>query len=288
MILLDGQRAAGHLKQKLLDRRTLLKAQDITPGLAVICVGNHPASRVYIERKKKIAADFSFDFKEFFLPENTSSSALQEVICSLNSCLQTHGILLQLPLPAHLPPAPFLAAIHPDKDVDGLSIVNLGKLFSGQKDGFVPCTPLGCLHLVQHFGFSLARKRAVVVGRSILVGRPLGALLLQQDATVTWAHAQTQHLETVTQEADFLFVAAGVPGLIQKKHVKKGACVVDVGITWVENAAGKNLQGDVDFKSVQPVAGAISPVPGGVGPMTVMALMHNTLKAAFHAHALPF
>lgn len=256
-----------------------MAAQDEKPTLAVVLVGDNPASHVYVEHKKKACAHVGVTSKSIFLPEATSQEALHDILKSLNHDHAITGILLQLPLPSHLDQDQAIDHIAPRKDVDGLHPENLGLLFA-RSPRFIPCTPKGCMHILTRLmdrdHDTLKGKHVVVVGRSILVGRPMSALLLRHHATVTVAHRYTENLHEITKHADILVVAAGVPGLITEQHVKRGAIVLDIGITRVE----EKLKGDVDFDAVAPLCRYITPVPGGVGPMTVACLMENVVEAA--------
>lgn len=285
-LLLEGKPVAEAWHSDLLAAsQKFTRTQGRRPGLAVIAVGEDPASLIYIGRKREKAKDLGIFFEEHSLEGFCAFKTLKEKIERLNENPLIDGIILQLPIPPSLEVAPLLALIAPTKDVDGLHPLNRGMLYSQSQEGFVPCTPLGCLYLLKAYGFSLSGKEVVVVGRSLLVGRPLAALCLRENATVTIAHSQTKDLPLITQRADFLFVALGQPDFIRSFHVKKGAVVLDIGINRDEENI---LTGDVNFQEVVAVASALSPVPGGVGPLTVMGLMHNTLKAAFDQCALPF
>ena len=210
------------------------------------------------------------------LPENTSEEELLEQIHTLNERKEIHGILVQLPLPKHINEDKVIAAISPDKDVDGFSPVSVGKMMLGQ-DTFLPCTPFGVMKLLEYSGIEIAGKHAVVVGRSHIVGKPMGQLLLQKDATVTYTHSKTKDLPSITKQADILIAAVGRPNFITREHVKEGAVVIDVGINRVEN---NKLVGDVNYEEVEPISSYITPVPGGVGPMTITMLLYNTVKSA--------
>ncbi|MGL5784469.1 MAG: bifunctional 5,10-methylenetetrahydrofolate dehydrogenase/5,10-methenyltetrahydrofolate cyclohydrolase [Alphaproteobacteria bacterium] len=285
--ILDGRKVAETLSENL--SKSVAQFKEISgrsPCLTALRVGEHPPSLIYLKRKREAAERLGIRFQEKTFPETVSLSSLQTVLMDLNAAPDVDGIILQLPLPSHLDPSLLLCCIHPQKDVDGLHPLNQGFLLTYSFEGIIPCTPLACLKLIQAFGFNVKGKRCVVIGRSALVGKPLGVLLLNHHATVTFCHSQTLDLETVTREADFLFVAMGKPGFIQASHVKTGACVVDVGIHRLPSQSGDTLQGDVCFESVSQVAGALSPVPGGVGPLTVFSLMENTLKAAYRTCGL--
>lgn len=247
----------------------------IIPKLSIILVGNHPASEIYVEKKQAFAQSLGIETELFHLEENTSEEECLNLIHKLNEGVDVYGILLQLPLPKHLNSNTLIQAISPAKDVDGLHALNAGNLVQNNP-GLYPCTPQGCMHLIHTWKKDLTGLTAVVVGRSHLVGRPLATLLTNENATVIQAHSHTKNLKDLTRLADILVVAVGKPGFITKEFVKEGACVIDVGIS--KNTKGETV-GDVDFKSVTPVAGAISPVPGGVGPMTVTFLMVNLVKS---------
>ena len=283
--LLDGLAVSLNLKKILQQRAEDLREQNnITPGLAVVRVGDDPASEVYVQHKRRVAQDLGFLFQEHAFPSSVSYADLLLCLGSLEQNPAIHGIIVQLPLPEGWVPSTLLHHIPPSKDVDGLHPLNRGILFSDEEPLFVPCTPWGCLFLLDTYGLSLQGKEAVVVGRSLLVGRPLVALLIRRGATVTLAHSQTPNLAAVTRRADFLFVATGSPHLIGPDHVKEGVVIVDVGIS----RQGDHLVGDVDFDAVRSQVAAITPVPGGVGPLTVMGLMHNTLLAAYRSEGMAF
>ena len=274
--LIDGKSLAASLRAAQKSAVESLAARGVRPGLAAILAGNDPASRVYVRNKARACEETGVRSEVHEFPENVSESALLERLALLNADRRVHGILVQLPLPAHLDTARILAAVSPDKDVDGFHAVNLGALLQG-RPGFVPGTPAGVMRLLEHAGVPLAGKQATIVGRSTIVGKPLALLLLQKDATVTICHSRTRDLAAVTVQADILVAAVGRAKLITAEMVKPGACVIDVGINRM--ADGK-LAGDVDFAAVKEVAGSITPVPGGVGPMTVAMLIANTVRAA--------
>ncbi len=253
-----------------------LAARGVRPGLAAVLAGNDPASRVYVRNKARSCEQTGLHSETHEFPEDVSEAALLERVAQLNADPRVHGILVQLPLPRHLDAAPVLAAVSPAKDVDGFHAMNLGALLQG-RPGFVPGTPAGVMRLLEHAGVALAGRNATIVGRSTIVGKPLALLLLQKDATVTICHSKTKNLAAVTRQADVLIAAAGRAKLITAGMVKAGACVIDVGINRL--ADGK-LAGDVEFESVSAVAGSITPVPGGVGPMTIAMLIVNTVRAA--------
>ncbi len=276
--ILDGKVMSETLRAEIAVRVEALKARGITPGLAVILVGEDPASQIYV-RNKGIACEkagmYSLTIR---LPEDTDQAALESRIRELNEDARIHGILVQLPLPAHLDEAAALAAITPEKDVDGFHIQNAGRLLNGLP-GVVACTPKGALAMIRRTGIDLRGKEAVVVGRSNIVGKPMAMLLLQQDCTVTMCHSRTRDLAAHTRRADILVAAVGKARFITADMVKSGAVVIDVGINRVD---GK-VVGDVDYDAVKDVAGWITPVPGGVGRMTIAMLLENTVEAAERA-----
>lgn len=273
--LLDGKTMSNELREKLALRVENLKARGVTPGLAVILVGEDPASQIYVKNKGLGCVQVGMHSVTIRMPETTTQQELETQIDQLNSDAAIHGILVQLPLPAGLDEAAALARIAPEKDVDGFHVVNAGKLFTGQK-GVVACTPKGAMEMIRRTGIDLSGKEAVVVGRSNIVGKPMAMLLLQQNATVTMCHSRTQHLAEHTRRADVLVAAVGKPRFITADMVKPGAIVIDVGINRVD---GK-VVGDVDFDAVKEVASWITPVPGGVGRMTITMLLENTIEAA--------
>jgi methylenetetrahydrofolate dehydrogenase (NADP+)/methenyltetrahydrofolate cyclohydrolase len=285
-ILLNGKKIAAKLQAQIKETLQEIKLSNLgMPRLAVILVGENPASLIYVSRKRKAAEEIGFFTELYQYPSHVLKEVLLEKIQELNNSDQVHGILLQLPLPLPLDSFEILSAISPLKDVDGLHFSNMGKLMIGRPH-FSPCTPLGCLHLIKTWNQELHGKNVVVVGRSILVGRPLALMLLEEGCTVTIAHRQTDDLAHHCLQADILIAATGSPGLIRGSWVKPGACVIDVGITRIETKQGYQLVGDVVFKEVEPIASAITPVPGGVGPMTVAYLLSNVLKAYCLAHNL--
>ena len=275
--ILDGKALAEKIYAALKQRIQALQPQiGRAPGLAVLMVGDNPASAAYVRNKERACAKVGIaSFGQHF-PANTSLAQLEKVIQALNQDDRVDGILVQLPLPDHLDSVALLHQIDPDKDADGLHPVNLGRLVRGEP-GLRSCTPAGVMRLLQEYEIALKGKQVVVVGRSILVGKPLALMLLEADATVTIAHSRSQNLPAITKSADILISAVGRPGLITDVMVKPNAVVVDVGINRVEDDKGSRLVGDVDFKSVQSIAQFITPVPGGVGPMTVAMLMQNTV-----------
>lgn len=273
--LIDGKAIAQEFRQEIKKRTAALKRAGYTPGLAVVLVGNNPASQIYVKYKEEACQETGIYSEVTRLPESVSEQEVLEVIRQLNKRQDINGILVQLPLPPQIREEMIIQAIDPVKDVDGFHPLNIGNLLIG-RPRVIPCTPYGCLHLIKKTGFPLAGSRAVVVGRSNIVGKPMAALLLHEHATVTICHSRTRNLTEVVREADILVVAAGRPGLITGEMVKPGAVVLDVGMNRL--AAGK-LAGDVDFSSASRIAGWITPVPGGVGPMTIAMLLHNTLEA---------
>jgi len=278
---IDGKAFAAKLLLEIRDEVAVLKAaHGVQPGLAVVLVGEDPASQVYVRNKAKqtvLAGMQSFEHK---LPADISQADLLGLVMGLNEDPAVHGILVQLPLPAHLDADAVIACIDPDKDVDGLHVVNAGRLAAGLP-GLVPCTPLGCLLLLQDILPSMSGLEAVVVGRSNLVGKPIAQLLLRQNCTVTMAHSRTRNLPEVCRRADILVAAVGKVEMIKGDWIKPGATVIDVGINRVETAEGKSkLLGDVAFAEAQGIAAHITPVPGGVGPMTIACLLRNTVTAA--------
>ncbi|WNJ90973.1 bifunctional methylenetetrahydrofolate dehydrogenase/methenyltetrahydrofolate cyclohydrolase FolD [Bosea sp. 685] len=274
--IIDGKAAAAALRAEIGREVTAIKAErGLVPGLHVVLVGEDPASRVYVASKEKLAAEIGMNSVAHRLPTETSEAELLAKIASLNADDAVDGILVQLPLPKHIDTGTIIDAIDPAKDVDGLHPINAGKL-AGGKNGLVPCTPLGCMLLLRQVLPTLAGLEAVVIGRSELVGRPVAQLLLQADCTVTIAHSRTRDLAAVVRRADIVVAAVGRPHFVRGDWIKPGATVIDVGINRTPD--GK-LVGDVDFAEAISVAGAITPVPGGVGPMTIACLLRNTLTA---------
>jgi methylenetetrahydrofolate dehydrogenase (NADP+)/methenyltetrahydrofolate cyclohydrolase len=283
--LIDGRAVAERLRERVAARTAELARHGVIPGLAVVLVGEDPASQVYVGSKTKQAAAAGLKHFDHRLPATTGTSELIALVDQLNAREDVHGILVQLPLPAGVDSAAVLASIDPAKDVDGFHAVNAGRLALGQ-DATVPCTPLGCLILIREVTRDLAGKRAVVVGRSNIVGKPMAQLLLQNDCTVTIAHSRTRDLPQLCREAEILVAAIGRPKAIAGDWVRPGAIVIDVGINRTTTADGKNkLVGDVDFEAALSHAGAITPVPGGVGPMTIACLLMNTVNAAIRSRA---
>ena len=288
MKILDGKILAAEVIAKVKAATSELKEKSGTiPGLAVVIVGDDPASKVYVASKGRMANECGLNSYQHALPEDTSERELLALIASLNANENVHGILVQLPLPEHLNEHTIIQSIDPAKDVDGLHEINMGRIAAGRlEEAFVPCTPAGCMLMVEKVhGKDLSGLNAVVIGRSILVGKPVAALLLGTNATVTIAHSRTANLPEICSYANIVIAAVGRPEMVRADWVMKGATVIDVGINRVpapERGEGRTrLVGDVDFAEVEPIAGAISPVPGGVGPMTIAMLMANTLRAAY-------
>ena len=276
-IIIDGNKIAQDIRQAVREETLVLtRRTGIVPGLAVVLAGDDPASKVYVGRKAKACAEAGFLSREYKLSADVGEEELLALIRELNNDRQIHGILVQLPLPKHIATDKIIAAIDPNKDVDGFHPANVGRLVTGSPL-FVPCTPRGIMELIARTGISLSGKDAVVIGRSNIVGKPMALLLLAQNATVTMCHSKTKDLPAVASRADVLIAAIGKPRMITADMVKEGAVVIDVGVNRLEN--GK-LAGDVAFDEVAPKTSAITPVPGGVGPMTIAMLMKNTLDAA--------
>lgn len=274
--ILDGKALAQRIRERIkAETQRLQRERGITPGLAVILVGEDPASDTYVRNKEKAAQEVGFHSEVYRLPTATPAEELHALVDRLNADPAIHGILIQHPLPKHLDERAAFSRISPDKDVDGFHAVSAGRLLLGER-GFVPCTPRGVMEMLHDAGISPAGKKAVVVGRSNIVGKPMALLLLREDATVTVAHSRTPDLPAETRKADILVAAVGRPEMITADHVKDGAVVIDVGINRVE----KGLVGDVAFEEVAKKAGFITPVPGGVGPMTIAMLLQNTLDGA--------
>jgi methylenetetrahydrofolate dehydrogenase (NADP+)/methenyltetrahydrofolate cyclohydrolase len=287
--IIDGKAFAATLRKQVADGVAVVKeTHGLIPGLAVVLVGNDPASTVYVNSKKKACAEAGIASFETLFPADATQQQLLDEIDRLNTDDAVHGILVQLPLPKHIDEQAIINAIDPAKDVDGFHILNAGKLAVGQ-DGLVPCTPLGCLLLLKHHLGSLAGKHAVVLGRSNIVGKPMAQLLLRESCTVTICHSKTEFLVQETRRGDILVAAIGKPEFVKGEWIKPGATVIDVGINRVPAEDGKTrLVGDVDFKGASAVASAITPVPGGVGPMTIACLLRNTLQAACAIAKVPF
>ncbi|RDB34716.1 bifunctional methylenetetrahydrofolate dehydrogenase/methenyltetrahydrofolate cyclohydrolase FolD [Exiguobacterium sp. RIT594] len=274
-VVIDGKQVAQSYRLKLKEEVARLKEQRIQPKLTVILIGEDPASQSYVRGKEKAAQEIGMESDLIRLPEETGESELLHLIERLNADASVHGILVQLPLPKHIDESKVIFAISPEKDVDGFHPVSVGKMMIGEPT-FLPCTPNGILHLVKEMNVPIAGRHVVVVGRSQIVGKPVGMLFLNESATVTYCHSKTADLGAMTRQADILIVAVGVPKLITADMVKPDAVVIDVGVNRVD---GK-LVGDVEFEAVKEVASMITPVPGGVGPMTITMLLHNTIEAA--------
>ena len=287
---IDGKAFAATVRAKVAAHVTRLKAEGITPGLAVVLVGEDPASEVYVRNKGKQTLEVGMNSYEHKLPADTPEADVLALIERLNNDPAVHGILCQLPVPDHIDDAKVINAIAPEKDVDGFHISNVGLLATGQKS-MVPCTPLGCLMMLRDRHGSLSGMNAVVVGRSNIVGKPMAALLLKDSCTVTIAHSRTKDIEAVCKQADIVVAAVGRAEMVNADWIKPGATVIDVGINRIaapERGEGKmRLVGDVDYASAAEVAGAITPVPGGVGPMTIACLLANTVTACSRMNGLP-
>jgi methylenetetrahydrofolate dehydrogenase (NADP+)/methenyltetrahydrofolate cyclohydrolase len=275
--IINGKEVAAKMRQEISQKAAiLLQKQGIKPNLVVIIVGNNPASLSYVHSKEKAAIECGFDSSLIQMQDDISEDALLAEIIRLNNDKNVHGILVQLPLPKHISTEKVIETISPAKDVDGFHPINSGRLMNGQR-GMIPCTPKGCMILLKTVCPNLSGKNALVIGRSNIVGKPMAQLLLQANCTVTIAHSKTNDLETIAKSMDIIIAAIGIPLFLGKKHVREGAIIIDVGINRLES--GK-LVGDVNFDEVKDIAGAITPVPGGVGPMTIACLLENTLEAA--------
>ena len=283
-VLIDGKEVAARVREGLLEEIAALKAQGHTPGLAVVLVGNDPASQVYVGSKVKACAELGLYSQKWELPAETSQDELVKLIHQLNADDRIHGILVQSPPPSHIDEEAVILNIDPRKDVDGFHPANVAKLVLEDEEGFVPCTPLGCMELLKAYGIETAGKHAVVIGRSMIVGKPMANLLVARkaNATVTIAHSRTKDLPGLCRTADIIVAAVGRPEMVNADYVKEGAVVLDVGINRIADASrprGYRIVGDVDFASVVNKCSYITPVPGGVGPMTIAMLMANTVKA---------
>ena len=284
---IDGAAIAAKVLEETKSRAGGLASRGIRPGLAVVLVGDDPASRAYVRSKDRRAAELGFHSVKKELPASTTQAELLAIVEELNRDPEIHGILVQSPPPPHIDEAEIVRAIDPRKDVDGFHPVNVAKLAMDDPTGFVPCTPLGCIRLLAEAGVETSGRRAVVVGRSMIVGKPMALLLMRKgaggDATVTVAHSRTRDLPAVVREADIVIAAIGRPHFLGSEHIADGTAVIDVGINRVEDAAnakGYRLVGDVDYDAVAERCSAITPVPGGVGPMTIAMLLSNTVTAA--------
>ncbi len=290
--IIDGKKIAAEIREELKLEIEALQKKKITPGLAVVLVGGDPASQIYVRNKRRTCDELGIASFAYDLPENCTERRLLNLIAKLNADPKVNGILVQSPVPKQIDEQKVLNAIDPDKDVDGFHPVNTGKLLNGEPC-FVACTPAGCQEMLVRSGYDPAGKHVVVVGRSNIVGKPIAALLVQKaagaNATVTICHSRTKKLATITQQADILVAAIGAPEFIKSRMVKEGVVVIDVGMNRIADdtrKSGYRLAGDVDFKGVSKKARAITPVPGGVGPMTITMLMKNTVRAARLQHGL--
>ena len=279
--IIDGKLVSSEIREKIKKFGGQLKSKTgRVPGLAVVLVGENPASRVYVKNKIEKTVEVGFNSIEHKLDEKVSESELIDLVDKLNNDLNVQGILVQLPLPEHIDSDKILDRIKPEKDVDGFHANNVGKLWSGL-ESLVPCTPLGCSILIKQISKDLSGKHAVIVGRSNIVGKPMAALLLGMNATVTVCHSKTKDLESVCRDADIVVAAVGIPEMIKSNWIKKGAIIIDVGINRVERDEKKILVGDVDYEDCLEKCSLITPVPGGVGPMTIACLLLNTLLASY-------
>ncbi|WP_067866877.1 bifunctional methylenetetrahydrofolate dehydrogenase/methenyltetrahydrofolate cyclohydrolase FolD [Neptuniibacter marinus] len=279
-VLINGKLISQQVIDKTAEEVTAFDERfGLAPGLAVVLVGEDPASQVYVRNKVKRAEEVGIRSLEYKLPADSSQAMLNDLIQTLNADPSVHGILVQLPLPNHLNEEEVLLDIDPAKDVDGFHPLNVGALACGEAS-LVPCTPMGCMIMLEHVHQDLSGKRAVVIGRSNIVGKPMAALLLQANCTVTIVHSRTKDIESICSQADIVVAAIGRPEMVKASWIKPGATVIDVGINAIERDGKRKLVGDVDFADVEPVTSAITPVPGGVGPMTIACLMKNTVQAA--------
>ena len=288
-VIIDGKATAARCNEETARDITALRTQGITPGLAVVLLGEHPASQAYVRSKDKTCRELGMHSRKLELPASTTQEDLLRLIAELNADPSIHGILVQSPCPPHIDESSVVRAIDPRKDVDGFHPLNVAALAMEDPSALVPCTPLGCLELLRAHGIATAGARAVVVGRSLIVGKPMALLLVAKgtDATVTIAHSRTSDLAAVTREADIVIAAIGRPNFLRAEHIREGAVVIDVGINRIDDPAdarGYRLVGDVDFEAVAPKCRAITPVPGGVGPMTIAMLMRNTVRACRVLH----
>ena len=292
--IIDGKKIAGEIRAEIAREVKALARRRIVPGLAVVLVGDDPASQVYVRMKKRSCTELGMASFDHDLPKSCSERRLLDLVAKLNADPRVHGILVQLPLPKQISEAKVLNAVDPEKDVDGFHPVNVGKLINGEET-FFPCTPKGCQELLLRSGYDPAGKHVVIIGRSNIVGKPMAAILMQKapgaNATVTVCHSRTRNLAKITKQADIIIAAMGVPNFVKARMVKDGVVVIDVGQNRIEDKAKKSgyrMVGDVDFKNVSKKARAITPVPGGVGPMTITMLMKNTVESAKrHAARMP-
>lgn len=285
MTILNGKEIAAEVLAGCREKAGILQSRGVTPGLAVVIVGDDPASHVYVNSKVKTCGELGIHSRKIELPTETTQEEVLQVVRDLNEDPAIHGILVQSPPPPHINEEEIIRLLDPRKDVDGFHPVNAGKLVMEDESGFVPCTPQGCIHLLERAGIETSGANAVVIGRSMIVGKPMALLLMGKgvNATVTVAHSRTRELAAVCRQADILVAAIGKPGFVTADFVKDGAVVIDVGINRVEDSSKKRgfrLVGDVAYDEVAPKCHAITPVPGGVGPMTIAFLMSNTVKAA--------
>jgi methylenetetrahydrofolate dehydrogenase (NADP+)/methenyltetrahydrofolate cyclohydrolase len=282
---MDGKAVAAKMRARIATQVAELKARGVVPGLSVVLVGDDPASAVYVRNKAAACEEVGMRGETIRMPATTSEAELLAVVDRLNASKDVHGILVQMPLPRQIKPDVVIRRIDPEKDVDGFHPVNVGKMLIGEKDGFIPCTPAGVMVLLREYGVQTSGAQCVVVGRSNIVGKPMAALLVQPgvDATVTICHSRTRNISDYTRNADIVIAAAGRAGLVNGDMLKPGAVVIDVGMNRVDDASqskGYRLVGDVDFASARDAASLITPVPGGVGPMTIAMLIENTFRAA--------
>ena len=282
--LIDGKKFADNLCNKIAEEVTKLKDKNITPGLAVVRVEGDPASAIYVNMKAKKTKEVGMHSVTKILDKNTSQDGLLKIVEELNNDKSINGILVQLPLPKQINADSIINTINPDKDVDGFHAINTGRLWTNI-DSLVPCTPLGCKMLLLDELKDLTGKKAIIVGRSNIVGKPMASLLISENCTVTIAHSKTENLKDEVKKSDIVIAAVGVPEMIKGSWIKPGATVIDVGINRIENGK-KKLVGDVEFSEAKKIAGAITPVPGGVGPMTIACLLHNTLIATCRKNKL--
>jgi len=290
--LIDGKAIAGDIQRELAARVATLKTRGVAPGLAFVRVGEDPASKVYVGRKEKACAELGITSETHVLPEATTEAELLALLARLNEAVHLHGILVQAPLPKHIREAVIYSSVRPEKDVDGFHPVNVGKLMLGDETGFKPCTPAGVVELLVRAGVPTAGAEVVILGRGNIVGKPMAAILCQKgrhaNSTVTICHSATRDIVTHCRRADIIVAAMGVPEFLKADMVKPGAVIMDVGVNRIPDATSKTgtrLVGDVDFARVQPIAGRITPNPGGVGPMTIAMLLQNTVRAAETAAA---